>query len=268
MATRFGAKPDEVLKFEGDAIASMKVDPDPSRFAAPPIDPAFCAVLAKEGQQQPGLIRKGTEGEPVLFVGRRRRAHILHINEDPAAWGLDAPMVFMAKFKPVTAEAAAAMAASENLEQAQLTALDKAFIAQGMKLRDADDSAIAARLRISKTRVTQLLDLFALGDGVLSLIHAKKLTEAGARGLMGLSADVIADVAAKINGGSKAHAILAEIREQHRKKGNARPRSGRDMIKAFDDLGGDAGATLKAWATGDTTVGDLATVLKGLGVRA
>jgi len=271
MARRFeGTKPGESLTFQPEYIAGLKEDPNPSRFGRIKIEEWLLASLAK-GQIQECLVRMDSEHNPVLYVGRNRKAHILYINEHPERWeewGVKAPLGLRAKYMPLTKEQAEEMGIDENLERNELGTLDKAQLAQRYSLQGKDNAWIAARLRLkSTTRVTQLLDLFAMGHDVLTLISEGKLTEAATRGLKGLSEEVIAEIVAKIRAGEKPHAVLAEIREQHRAKGAARPRSGREILKEFESLGGDAGTTLASWAKGDGSVGDLAKVLRGLGVR-
>src|SRR5215210_3116932 len=160
-----GSKPDDVLKFEGDAIREMRVDPNISRYGTPPIDLSFCWDLVRHGQLEPGLIRRDSTKEPVLFVGNRRRLHILYINdhqEDFATYpesgepALVGPMSFSVKFRPVTVQQAEEMALSENLQRKDLRTVDKAQLAQRYALQDRDPKWIAERLAVTTSRVTQL----------------------------------------------------------------------------------------------------------------
>lgn len=274
MATRFaGWKPDEQLKCFGEDIRTMRVDPNHSRFGEIPIDVEFALDIAARGQLEPGLVRKDSEGNPVLFVGNRRRLHILWINDhleevnhllgDRGLPTLSEPLAFVAKFKPVTQQQAEEMQVSENIQRADLRPVDKAVLAQRYaSVYGKDLPEIGNRLRLTPARVRQLLDLFSLGQPVLELVAAGKLTEGGARGLKGLPEEVIASVVEEIRGGARAHQILARIREQHRERGRTRPRSGREIVKQFEEIGGPLGADLVAWASGDPTAGTLQDILK------
>ena len=258
MPTRFpGSKPDDFSKFEGEAIRLMQVDPNLSRFGDVKIDEKFAERLAREGQLEPGLIRKGPGGEPILFAGNRRRLHILWINDHPerwSDWGLSAPMTFAAKYKPVTEAQARELALSENLERAELRPIDKAQIAQAYRLQDREEAWIADRLRVSTARIRQLLDLFSLGDAVLALVDEGILTEAAARSLKKLTADQIAEVVAGIRAGSKPHEVLTAIREQHRASGRLKPRTGREVLKALEAVPGTRAHDFMQWLRGDPTV--------------
>jgi hypothetical protein len=270
MARRFeGSKPGESLTFQPEALPTLRVDPNPSRFGPIIIQEWLLASLAK-GQIQECLVRMDSEYNPILYVGRNRLAHVLFINAHPERWeewGIKAPLCLRAKYMPITAEAATEMGIDENLDRNELRVVDKAMLAQRYQLGGRDKAWIAQRLRLKSTaRVSQLLDLFSLGEEVLELVAQAKLTEAAARQFCGLPEARIAEIAALVRGGQGIHSILSEIREQHRLKGKPRPRSGKEVGKAFEDLGGDAGASLAAWWRGES-VGDLATILKELGVK-
>ena len=253
MATRFpDSKPDDFSKFYGEGITGMRVDPNHSRFSPHVIDEAFAWDLVRNSQIQPGLVRKDSEGNPVLFVGNKRRLHIMYINDNLEAFGLSEPMVFKAKYVPVTQAQAEEIALSENLERTDLDALSKAQVAQRYVLVHGKEIPwIAQRLRVTTMRVNQLLDLFALPAEVRDLIAAGKLKEPAARKLKGLSEATIEKVIAAIQGGAKPNAVLAEIRDRHRKKGQVVPRTQREVMRALEVRGDKIATNLLQYMKGD-----------------
>jgi ParB-like chromosome segregation protein Spo0J len=258
MARRFeGSKPGESLTFQPEALAGLRVDPNPSRFGPIVIEEILLASLA-QGQLQECLVRKDAEDQPVLYVGRNRLAHVMYINAHPERWpewGIDAPLGLRAKYIQVSKEQAEERGIDENLERKGVGTLGKAQLAQRYHLQGRDDKWIAQRLRLKSTsRVTQLLDLFSLGDPVLILVAEGRLTEAACRTLKGLSEAAISDIVQQIQVGTKPHTVLAAIREQHRQGGRLKPRSGKEVMQAVAELRGSRAADFRAWMKGDSTV--------------
>jgi hypothetical protein len=248
------SKPDDFSKFYGEGITGMRVDPNHSRFSPHVIDEAFAWDLVRNGQIQPGLYRRDSEDCPVLFVGNKRRLHVMYINDNLETFGLAEPMLFKAKYLPVTQAQAEELAVSENLERTDLDALSKAQLAQRYVLVHSKDvSWIAGRLRVTSMRVNQLLDLFALPSEVRDLIASGKLKEPAARKLKGLDEETIEEVIAAIQGGAKPNAVLAEIRDRHRSKGRQVPRTQREFLRELEERGDTLATNLIAYLKGDPT---------------
>jgi hypothetical protein len=270
MPTLFpGATRANALNFTGEAIRTLREDPNPSRFGPIEIDLDFCRRLATEGQLEDCGIRKDSAGDPILFFGHRRKAHILYINDHPEhwpEWGLAGPMSLRCTYHAVTFEEALEMSVSENVGRAELDAADRAQLARHYSRQGLEPTEIGKHLRVGESRVRQLLDLFSLGDDVLRLIKAGKMTDSMARSMKGLPPETVADVVEKIKAGEGPHAVLAEIRQRQRNNGTARPRSGREIVKAVDALpSGPVRDLLHQWLTGQ--IDSLETTLRELGVR-
>ncbi len=218
----------------------------------------FAAELARDGQLQLAVIRVNSQDEPVIIAGHRRLAAIRLINEDPSRFGLAGPMSFNVRIKKATDEEAIALNLAENLERDDLSQVDKAFAARQLEeVLGWDRKRIAARLRVSESRISGLLGIFDLPARIVDLIHEDRLKEAQAKHFKGLPEEQVEAFADRLEAGEKASKIVAEIKAAHRSAGSKKPRTlaeARSALKAAQTTGTDRvrASRLLRWLDGES----------------
>jgi ParB/RepB/Spo0J family partition protein len=221
----------------------------------------FKRGLAQDSQLQPGLVRRDTQGRPVLVAGYRRLTAIREINQDPSVWGLQGPMSFLAKMVSANADEALILNLRENLDRKELSPIDLAFAARELRKLEWDNAKIAGAMRVSPSRVSQLMALLELPSRLRKLVHQGRAPESLARNLRGLSEDEVGALVDLIEQGRKPAEVLKISKDKHRSKGEKQARTRAELMVALDGCDDTRAFNLKCWLEGDPTV-DLSEVFK------
>jgi ParB/RepB/Spo0J family partition protein len=223
--------------------------------------------LAEHGQLQPAIVRRDAQGQPVLVAGFRRLEAVRQINEEPSAWGLQGPMAFLARLSALKEDEALVVNLRENLDRRELSPIDMAFAVRALDRLGWDRPRIAEAMRMSVSRLGQLLDLLELPGHVIDLVHTGRAPEALARQLRGLDVQQIEAYASRIDGGEKPSKVLREVKGAHREKGERRARTLSELLNELAEIGTPIALDLSQWIKGDPTVGSLADILVEAALR-
>lgn len=253
MATTFeGATRADVQRFAPEAIDSIVLGPN-LRLE---IDDAYIEELAhsiaKYDQLEPGIVRRDSEGRPVLVAGFCRLEAVKRINADPAAYGADKPKPYLAVFRRMNEDEALEVNLEENLKRRDLSPMDLARAAVQLERIGWERARIASAMHCTAAHVGSLLSLVELPGNVTLMVHRRRLPVSAALALRKLPRERVDALAERLESGEVTAQVV--IREAKAEKRAAGKKLGRTLgeVKAFlEDLATGPATDLLAWIDGE-----------------
>lgn len=266
------SKSQRILRFEGEEIKRLQEVPQIGRWSPPGksgLNDEHVRFLAKDiaknGQRQPVGCKKGPSGDPLLFMGRHRKAAILLINEDPSKWEgplgtpLSDPLPLLYIYQNLSDEEAIDASIKENTGL-PLSVVDLAATAAKLdRVLGYSNDRIAEILstphhRVSPTRVIILKSYMRLPLAVLVKLHNKSIPESAAKAMLALKLDgpAMEEMASELEKGNiKAGQIIAMEAEESRKRGRKRRRSIKDVYELLGECDTADSDDFKSWLDGE-----------------
>lgn len=258
-----GATRATAYRFSGDEIATLAESPQLVRWGGLTEEHvAWLATdIAARGQQTPVLVRRSDDGKPELVAGRHRRAAILRVNADPAAYGLepDASIDLLAHYRELSDDVAVIKSSFAENTGRPLTCMDLAQGAYQLSELGWPNKVIAETLstshkRITPSRVSQLKDLMQLPERVQMALHQGRLPESAARAMLRLqlNATTMEMMATQLEEGEiKAGDITALANDARRQAGKMIRRTLYELKTKLDEMGTAKAMDLLAWMDGE-----------------
>lgn len=266
------SKSQRILKFEGEEIKRLQEVPQIGRWSPPGksgLNDEHVQFLAKDiaknGQRQPVGCKKGPSGDPLLFMGRHRKAAILLINEDPSKWEgplgtpLTEPLPLLYIYQNLSDEEAIDASIKENTGL-PLSVVDLAATAAKLdRVLGYSNDRIAEILstphhRVSPSKVIILKSYMRLPISILTRLHSRQISEGVAKAMLHLRMDAQAmeEMAGELEAGRITPGqIIAMEAEESRKRGRKRRRSIKDVYELLADIDSTDSDDFKGWLDGD-----------------
>lgn len=258
MATTFqGATRADVQRFAPEAIGSIVL----GKNLRTEIDDAYIEELAhsiaKIGQLEPGIVRRDSEGNPVLVAGFCRLEAVRRINANPSVYGTDKALPYEAVFRRMNEDQALEINLEENLKRLDLSPMDLARAAAELERIGWERARIAKAMHCTAAHVGSLLSLIELPSAVALMVHRRTLPVSAALAMRKLPRPKVEFLAERLAAGEVTPQIV--IREAKAEKRAAGKRLGRTLAEVKEFLGSLStapAADFLSWIDGETTIED------------
>lgn len=256
MATTFqGATRADVQRFAPEALDTIRLATN-LRHDLGDVE-ELARRIAADGQLQPGIVRRDSEGFPVLVAGYRRLAAIKLINATAGHFGAPDALPFLAVFRSLNEDGALVLNLRENLDRKDLSPVDLAHAAAHLEALGWERKRIADAMRCTAAHVGSLLSLLELPGSIVTMAHRGEVPVSAALAMRKLPRPKVESLAERLATGEVTPQIV--IREAKAEKRAAGKRLGRTLAEVKEFLGSLStapAADFLSWIDGETTIED------------
>lgn len=216
----------------------------------------LAASIAEQGQLQPGVLRRNSQGELELVAGFRRMAALKLIAADPGRFNLAGPMPFLARLmkKGFTEEQALVANLRENLDRRNLSPIDEGHAAQELAKLEWSTEKIAEAMRATPGRVRMVLSLMALPKRARVAIHRGTINEAAGKALLAIeqpAAEIERLVGELESGSIRAADLAVKVKAKKRAEGRKQARTLAEVKLEVGRINTGPAADFLEWIKGE-----------------